>query len=52
MTRPTPATALLLAALGTLSFAAPVLAEWAPGVVLDLCGATGMRARFAARKDR
>src|SRR4051795_6971470 len=37
----------ILQRLGGGAVAAPGLEEWAPGVVLDLCAATGMRARFA-----
>jgi DNA-binding IclR family transcriptional regulator len=37
----------ILQLLGGVAVAAPELKEWAPGVVLDLCAATGMRARFA-----
>ena len=41
----------ILQRLGGVAVAAPELKEWAPGVVLDLCAATGMRARFAVLDD-
>jgi DNA-binding IclR family transcriptional regulator len=37
----------ILQRLGGVGVATPELMEWAPGAVLDLCAATGMRARFA-----
>ena len=37
----------VLRQLGGEAVAAPSLMEWAPRVALDLCAATGMRARFA-----
>src|SRR3954452_16130820 len=36
----------ILRQLGGDAVVAPALTEWAPRVVLDLCAATGMRARF------